>query len=42
MRNHFKFLSISFWRLVFCANAGSYDDFFTAIKRDDAGHHRAC
>lgn len=36
--NYFKFVVIS---LVFAAfssaNAGSYDDFFTAIKRDDPG-----
>lgn len=37
MRNYFKFAAVLFVVInVFDANAGSYDDFFVAIKRDDA------
>jgi ankyrin repeat protein len=38
MRNNFKFIAYLVLAIAFsCAHAGSYDDFFTAIKRDDPG-----
>jgi len=38
MRNHFKFLAYLILAFAFSfAHAGSYDDFFTAVKRDDPG-----
>lgn len=42
MRNYFKFLISSLVAIGFsAAMAGSYDDFFVAIKRDDAGAIRS-
>jgi uncharacterized protein len=36
MRNYFKYLVYLYVLIGFsCVNAGSYEDFFTAIKRDD-------
>jgi ankyrin repeat protein len=38
MRKHFRFLAYLFLALAFSfAHAGSYDDFFKAVKRDDGG-----
>jgi ankyrin repeat protein len=42
MRNHFRFLVYLVLALAFStARAGSYDDFFIAIKRDNAGEINA-